>query len=615
MEKEGFLATIKELLCFGSFVILCMSPSIVTICASIIFLFFVLFAQMRYKKNMRFGKTEKYYWAEVLFSAGYLGCVFYFEWKNSSVFQSLIRSLPFYREWMFPGICVILYLFSLLFLKTLFRWMDDDALSNKENEFAKRLDSAHFFIICMIIAGTGVVLQIIFSFSTDIWGDEAFSLAIIQHPYSDIVKLTAADVHPPLYYLILKFCVELVGKVSAVSSAITVGKLVSVLPYMCFILLAVRKVKKYWGNYVAGMWAVCMIGMQNLIVTGVEIRMYSWGMLFVTLAFLAVYEIMSKSNIMAWLLFAVFSLAAAYTHYFAGVAVGILYLFLLCYCIRKKKMLKQWILAAVVLGGGYLPWLIVFLEQLTMIRQDYWIAEIDIKTVFGYFGYLFGSSLFGIIALFLVAKAVRRKELNETVFFALSGIMVPVCVIVFGIFASILIRPVFVSRYILPGMACLWLGILILCKQMKKNFVKLILSVLIVCVSVLHMVSFATSEKTYWSQNAEIMSFFKANHDAVYVTDGSNSHISDLLELLSENECYTLGSNTNELFETLFPGLRSLNSADEIQGLMNEKQKIFYVAYEGGISVDQAIDDSSLKYEDVGRYRLETEIEIYRLTE
>lgn len=149
----------------------------------------------------------------------------------------------------------------------------------------------------------------------------------------------------------------------------------------------------------------------------------------------------------------------------------------------------------------------------------------------------------------------------------------------------------------------------------EKNFVKLILSVLIVCVSVLHMVSFATSEKTYWSQNAEIMSFFKANHDAVYVTDGSNSHISDLLELLSENECYTLGSNTNELFETLFPGLRSLNSADEIQGLMNEKQKIFYVAYEGGISVDQAIDDSSLKYEDVGRYRLETEIEIYRLTE
>ena len=41
-------------------------------------------------------------------------------------------------------------------------------------------------------------------FSPAIWVDEAFSLELIKHPFVELVKLDAADVHPPLYYLIYK---------------------------------------------------------------------------------------------------------------------------------------------------------------------------------------------------------------------------------------------------------------------------------------------------------------------------------------------------------------------------------------------------------------------------
>ncbi len=41
-------------------------------------------------------------------------------------------------------------------------------------------------------------------FSPTIWVDEAFSLELIKHPFVELIKLDAMDVHPPLYYLIYK---------------------------------------------------------------------------------------------------------------------------------------------------------------------------------------------------------------------------------------------------------------------------------------------------------------------------------------------------------------------------------------------------------------------------
>ena len=40
--------------------------------------------------------------------------------------------------------------------------------------------------------------------------DEYFTLTLINFNVNEMVRLTAADVHPPLYYLILKFAMFLV---------------------------------------------------------------------------------------------------------------------------------------------------------------------------------------------------------------------------------------------------------------------------------------------------------------------------------------------------------------------------------------------------------------------
>ena len=46
-------------------------------------------------------------------------------------------------------------------------------------------------------------------FNNNIWTDEAFTIELLHSDFAGILKGTASDVHPPLYYLIAK-CVTLV---------------------------------------------------------------------------------------------------------------------------------------------------------------------------------------------------------------------------------------------------------------------------------------------------------------------------------------------------------------------------------------------------------------------
>ena len=64
----------------------------------------------------------------------------------------------------------------------------------------------------------------------EIWFDEVFSVSIVKHSFSDIISFTAADVHPPLYYFILKCFTLIFGQ------RMSVYHLVSVIPFILMLL-------------------------------------------------------------------------------------------------------------------------------------------------------------------------------------------------------------------------------------------------------------------------------------------------------------------------------------------------------------------------------------------
>ena len=79
-------------------------------------------------------------------------------------------------------------------------------------------------------------------FNNNVWFDEAYTLSLIQHNYSEVIEILKSDMHPPLYFISLKFFCEIFGY------SILVTKIFSVLGYIATLLLGCTVVKKHFGS-------------------------------------------------------------------------------------------------------------------------------------------------------------------------------------------------------------------------------------------------------------------------------------------------------------------------------------------------------------------------------
>src|SRR5450830_1714148 len=113
------------------------------------------------------------------------------------------------------------------------------------------------------------------------WMDEAYSLALSDYSVSEIWRLSARDVHPPLYYLFLHGWLSIWGRdicaarsLSALSGWINVG----------LAIWLVRLVATPRAAIVAGLFvAVLPIAVRY----SQEVRMYAWLGVWLTAATLA----------------------------------------------------------------------------------------------------------------------------------------------------------------------------------------------------------------------------------------------------------------------------------------------------------------------------------------
>ena len=381
---------------------------------------------------------------------------FYLVWYDSEKINSITQTVGISGR-----LCVgILTVLAVLVATPGIAWCIGFVVEERSKWISKAgflLETDAFYVVCFIIAVIGIGLQVYCSFSMDIWGDEAATLAMIRHSYSEIVELTAADVHPPLYYWILKFCVDSVQGLLPGVERVYVAKLVSIVPFVFTLVWCTTKIRNKWGNYVAGMASVCLVGMPNLISYGVEIRMYSWGLFFVTSAFIYFAEILTCNNHKrSWSFFVAFSLLAAYTHYFACVAVAFLYLALLLYMIfRDRTQIRLWIIMSGITIVCYLPWLMVLAKQLERVSDDWWIPTIDLQTLKSYVFFMFGNGWLLILCvgcLACFAATLVRKKVGisiEHVWIGLTAFIVPIGTTAIGVVVSLLMRPVFVTRYMI----------------------------------------------------------------------------------------------------------------------------------------------------------------------
>lgn len=243
----------------------------------------------------------------------------------------------------------------------------------------KNIDIKYLHIALIVLGSIFILLS---AFHTNLWFDESYSVGLANHSFGEIWAIDKNDVHPVLYYWILHALNLIFG------NNIIIYRLFSVL---CTVLLGVigyTHVKKDFGEKVGILFSFFAFFLPpNLIYSG-EIRMYSMAMLIVFLAFIYAYRIYKDNskntneiNIKNWILFGVFSLASAYTHYYALMAAGIINLVLMIILIKNSiknkkisKNLKAFFICAVIQVGMYMPWLITFIKQLAGTSGGFWIG-------------------------------------------------------------------------------------------------------------------------------------------------------------------------------------------------------------------------------------------------
>ena len=76
-------------------------------------------------------------------------------------------------------------------------------------------------IVLIII---GIIFILLPAFHTNIWYDESYTIAMVRHSFSDIWQIGSNDVHPVLYYFLLKFINLIFGE------SILLYRLFSVVP-------------------------------------------------------------------------------------------------------------------------------------------------------------------------------------------------------------------------------------------------------------------------------------------------------------------------------------------------------------------------------------------------
>lgn len=347
-----------------------------------------------------------------------------------------------------------------------------------------------FYLFVFILFIANVIL-----INDSVWLDEIFTLNAIELNFPDMMKLLISDVHPPLYYFILKFFYLFTN--------LNVGffKLLSIIPTFICILVVHAFLNRHKNltdkyNLTSFIFALILSIASPFIYYNLEIRMYPLAMLFNTCSAVFAYEIFyDDKNKLKWGLFILFSILAAYTHYFSLIIEVFIYgyLFILL-LIKNKNNFKKCIISSLITFLLYIPWLLFFIKQFIVVRGDYWITfEFTdliqwLHTVFlnlDIFSIIF---ILGIIIISLI-KCFSKKitiEKKSIIYFGLILCSLPFLLIITGLVLTLLIRPLFISRYLLPCLGLFVLGILILLSTIKykKIFYLIFIILLVVNISI-----------------------------------------------------------------------------------------------------------------------------------
>lgn len=374
-----------------------------------------------------------------------------------------------------------------------------------------KINKSQLTIAGIIIIGS--LLRFYNLTAISLWHDEAFSALLIRYPLGEMMHRIALDVHPPLYYLVLRVWDIVLG-----------DSLLSLRFFSAFfgiltIYFAYLFIRDAFKNEKLAFIAAALIAFNPFqIQYSVEARMYTFGTFLVVLSSWLLVKALettpeqmfgpnpSKKIITVikkykwWILYGLSAAAAIYTHYYLIFAVAAQGLFILFFLLKKyykdipalgkDESLRGAILAYLMAFILFIPWIGTFIKQLNQVDANYWIPAMDRYSVPNTIFHLFAGSniytdstkliIFSLIFLAIFIYAMKKENNNYKWLVAFSFI-IPFTIAVILSFK----RSLYLDRYfVFTGLFyCMIIAIFI--ESLKNKFVQKAFFALLVLSSIL----------------------------------------------------------------------------------------------------------------------------------
>ena len=408
-------------------------------------------------------------------------CVLVISWIMLSLAgnddNTILRKLIESREYAVKVLCAEICIMLLYAIAELFVEEAKDGKHKKIRSVLYNFNDSKVWSVFrkyigpVVVAALAILVVCLnFSMMSDrvLWGDEAFSANTAHKDVDGILQvLYYWDNHPPLYYYWLKLFGTLFGY------KVPVFHLASLVPFVIGIVLALTVVRKHFGLLPATFFVMISGLGQACLEYNLEVRMYALAFLCVMGCFYCSYRVIADGNRKTWAGMVLWALAAAYSHYYALVAVGIM-MFFTGVAVWIKYRGKTWIkgvLAIVAFFIGYAPWLYFFYAGLKNVSRGWWMTEIlgldrSLEIVMG--GRRMNGIVFPLLILFLVITLVADssvfsvekdgihlqkpsvKKWSDKTYAMAVGACTILGTLVFAYLLSVVMAPMLAQRYLYP---------------------------------------------------------------------------------------------------------------------------------------------------------------------
>ncbi|MCP4661858.1 MAG: hypothetical protein GY856_41170 [bacterium] len=244
---------------------------------------------------------------------------------------------------------------------------------------------------------------------SNFWIDETYSVMLTTYPVSRLVELTAADAHPPGYYLALKVWLK-TGRLLGFEPGIRWARSLNV---ACWVFLAVAAWfggRRLFGTRGGTIFAWTVAGSAYPALVARDLRSYGVATVALLVSFLVLLLLVRRHDhapthggrtLLLWAAYAVAAGVALWTHLLSTIALGLLLLLWIGVFVRRRHLTPAFawggLAANLVAVMGFLPWLAMIGRQLGYLQRSApdWMTPPTVANLFRVFTFWYPFSRIG----------------------------------------------------------------------------------------------------------------------------------------------------------------------------------------------------------------------------